>query len=142
MARLLAWDVIAQLFQLSWQTVATAVRNAVQYGLENRETDTVRYLGIDEISYRKGHHYLTNVYDLEGGRLLWSGEGRCEETLRAFFTSWGKERTRQIQSICCDMWEPYATVVREACPYAELIFDKFHLIGQLLGEHPPFRPRR
>jgi transposase len=38
-------------------------------------------IGVDELSRRKGHVYVTNVYDLKGKRLLWSGEGRGTETL-------------------------------------------------------------
>ena len=52
-----------------------------------RARGEILYIGIDELSRRKGHVYVTNVYDLNGKRLLWSGEGRSQETLRAFFAS-------------------------------------------------------
>ncbi|MCU7916756.1 MAG: transposase [Candidatus Thiodiazotropha sp. (ex Epidulcina cf. delphinae)] len=35
---------------------------------------------MDGISRRRGHVYVTNVYDLKRRRLLWSGEGRAKET--------------------------------------------------------------
>ena len=76
--KLLAWDQVAKLFGVHWNTVATAVRQAVAYGLEHREIGGVLYIGIDELSRRKGHVYVTNVYDLTTRKLLWSGEGRSQ----------------------------------------------------------------
>ena len=131
-SRLLSWDAVATLFEVSWSTVASAVRSAVAYGLVHRSTEGIRFIGIDEVSRRRGHHYVTNVYDLETKRLLWSGEGRKEETLRAFFDEWGEERTARLEGVCCDMWKPYITVLQERCPQAVLVFDKFHIIRHLM----------
>jgi transposase len=131
-ARLLAMDVVASLFGVGWSTVASAVRQAVAHGLVRRDTEGVFLLGIDEISRKKGHVYHTQVYDLERRRLLWSGEGRSEETLRKFFEEWGKERTARIVGVCCDMWAPYVDVIRRHCPDAILVFDKFHIVRHLL----------
>jgi transposase len=131
-ARLLSWEVVAKLFGVAWGTVASAVKSAVRYGLAHRDTDAVRYLGIDEISRKKGHQYLTQVYDLERKRLLWSGEGRKAETLKEFFQEWGPERSARIEGICCDMWAPYVEVIQERCPSAVIVFDKFHLVRHLL----------
>ncbi len=51
----------------------------------------VRAIGIDEISVRKGHTYMTCVSDLDKGRPLWiGGEGRREEDLDLFYGSSGK----------------------------------------------------
>lgn len=131
-ARLLAWDVVAKLFAVSWSTVVTAVRQAVDYGLAERDTSGVLYVGIDEISRRRRHIYHTQVYDLGGKRLLWSGEGREAASLERFFQEWGPERCQRLQGICCDMWAPYIEVIRRYAPQAILVFDKFHLIRHLL----------
>lgn len=131
-ARLLAWDVVAKLFRLSWGTVRAAVRQAVDYGLAHRSDSKVLYIGIDEISRRRRHIYHTQVYDLDQKRLLWSGEGREEATLARFFDEWGPRRISKIRAICCDMWSPYIAVVKEKVPHAVLVFDKFHIIRHLL----------
>jgi transposase len=52
-SRLLAWDVVAQLFGVSWSTVVSAVEQAVAYGLARRDLSEVRVIGIDEPSRRK-----------------------------------------------------------------------------------------
>jgi transposase len=132
-ARLLAMDVVAKLFQVSWSTVASAVRQAVEYGLDHRNTDKVEYIGIDEISRKRGHVYHTQVYDLGQKRLLWSKQGREKEVLEAFFDEWGPERTGSLKGICCDMWKPYTDVIKHRAPNATLVFDKFHIVRHLMN---------
>lgn len=63
---------------------------AVSYGLAHRELGEVLYIGVDELSRRKEHVYVTNVYDLKEKRLLWSGEGNDKEALKAFFVEHGQ----------------------------------------------------
>jgi len=130
--KLLAWEQVAQLFQVHWNTVASAVRQAVAYGLAHREWGGVLYIGIDELSRQKGHVYVTNVYDLTQKRLLWSGEGRSQETLRAFFEEHGQTLQEGVKAVCCDMWQPYIDMVKEHLPEATLVFDKFHIMQHLL----------
>ena len=119
------------MFKVHWNTVATAVHQAVAYGLEHREIGGVLYIGIDELSRQKGHVYVTNVYDLSTRRLLWSGEGRSKATLKAFFEEHGNDLQQTIKGVCCDMWQPYIEMIREHLPDAALVFDKFHVIQHL-----------
>jgi len=131
MSKQLAIDVVAKLYGLAWATVASAVKQAVDYGLEHQNTRNVVYIGIDEISRKKGHVYHTQVYDLVKKRLLWSGEGRDRDTLRRFFQWWGEKRSSRLAAICCDMWAPYVDVIKECAPDAVLVFDKFHIVSHL-----------
>lgn len=131
-SRLLPWDQVARLFNVSWNTVQSAVQAAVCYGREREDYGDVRLIGIDEISRKKGHIYHTQVYDLIEKRLLWSDEDRTSETLNAFFDELGKERCEQIEAVCCDMWAPYIDVIKERLPNALLVFDKFHIVRHLM----------
>jgi transposase len=132
-ARLLPWIEVARLFYCAWGTVAAAVDFVVQYGLENRDLSGITHIGIDEIARRKGHKYLTNVYDLKTRKLIWSGEGRSEQTLRNFFEYLGPEKAKSLQGICCDMWIPYINVIEEKAPTALIVFDKFHIVRHLMN---------
>jgi len=131
-ARVLPWKEVARLFRCAWGTVASAVEEAVAYGLEHRDLEGLTHIGIDEISRKRGHVYVTNVYDLVNKRLVWSGEGRKEETLDAFFDFLGAERTAALEGICCDMWQPYIDVIKARAPQAVLVFDKFHIVRHLM----------
>jgi len=130
-ARVLTWKQVAALFHVAWGSVADAVEEAVAYGVAHQDLSAVTHIGIDEISRKKGHVYVTNVYDLKARRLLWSGEERTKETLEAFFAFLGPERTAKLEGICCDMWQPYIDVIKDKAPQAVLVFDKFHIVRHL-----------
>jgi len=130
-ARQLTWQQVARLFGCSWGTVASAVAYVVDFGLIRRDLSEVTHIGIDEISRQKGHVYLTNVYDLQTGTLIWSAEGRSTDSLDSFFTFFGPERTGKLKGICCDMWPAFIKAVKAKAPKATLVFDKFHIVKKL-----------
>ena len=117
--RVLPWQQVAVLFGCAWGTVERAVDAAVTYGLAHRDLSGVTHLGIDEISRKRGHGYVTNVYDLGRKRLLWSGEGRTRATLEAFFDFLGPDRTAVVEGICCDMWQPYIDIIKARAPKSD-----------------------
>jgi len=82
-------------------------------------------LAVDEISLRKGHHYLTVIIDWQTGRV---GKDRRYETLKAFFDTLNDEQRAAIKAIAMDMWDPYIKAVQECCPQAAIVFDQFHVV--------------
>ena len=54
--------------------------------------DGLRRIGIDEISYKRGHRYLIVVVDHDTGALVWAGPGRNDAALHVFFDQLGPER--------------------------------------------------
>jgi len=52
--------------------------------------DKLVRIGIDEISYKKGHKYLVVVVDHDTGKLVWAKPGRDKKTLGAFSTRWAR----------------------------------------------------
>ena len=54
---------------------------------ERRELDGLRVIGMDEISYRKRHKYLTGSIDHLSGRVVWAGKERKAKTLLRFAAS-------------------------------------------------------
>ena len=85
-----ALSVLTVLLRIAWRTVAAIVTRVVADGHDTNDllADLVR-IGIDEISYRKGHRYLTVIVDHSSGRLVWAKEGRSQDTLEAFFDELG-----------------------------------------------------
>jgi Transposase len=55
-------------------------------------------IGIDEISYKRCHRYLTVVVDHDTDRLVWAAVGKDKATLARFFDELGDQRSRQIRS--------------------------------------------
>ena len=84
-------------------------------------------IAIDEISYGKGHKYLTIVLNLENGAVVFVGEGKGAEALEPFWKRLGR-RKRKIQSVAIDMSPAYTKAVSENLPKATLVYDHFHVI--------------
>jgi transposase len=127
LARELNWTAVAAHFRLNWKTVGAVVEGAVLWGLAHRPWEPVHILGIDEVSRRKGQQYLTVVYDLARGRVLWAGRDRTTATMERFFAWLGRRRARAIHTVCCDMWSVYIDAVQTQLPEATIVFDRFHL---------------
>jgi len=127
LARELNWAAVAAHFRLNWKTIAAVVEGAVLWGLAHRRWDPLHVVGIDEVSRRKGHQYLTIVYDLARGRVVWVGRDRTSATMTRFFAWLGPHRARAVHTVCCDMWAVYIDAVQTHLPTATIVFDRFHL---------------
>lgn len=125
---------VMALMRIAWVTVgAIAARVVVEARARVDPFDGLRRIGIDEISYKKGHKYLTVVVDHDTGRLLWAKPGRDKDTLGAFFEELGAQRSALITLVSADAAEWIATVVAEQCPNATLCADPFHMVAWATG---------
>lgn len=117
-------------YQVAWRTVGailTRVGDAMR--AQAPPWEGVTRIGIDEVSYRKGHRYLTIVVDHDTGRLLWAHPGRDAATVRRFFRKLGKRRCRQIRLVSADAASWIGPVVCAMCPNAKLCMDPFHVVA-------------
>jgi transposase len=131
-AKRLSWSEVAVIFHTSWDSVCRSVEHAVTWGLAHRDLSGVTAVGVDEIAWKKGHKYLTLVYDIGGSvkRLLAVAEERTEASLRKCLTTLGTSICRQIAFVCSDMWRPYLNVIGEELPRAVHVLDRFHVMQQ------------
>lgn len=132
-ARVLSWKEVSRRFKTSWRKVCDAVTYVVQWGLDHRDMTNITAIGVDEISIRKGHKYLTLVYQINEHcrRLLWVGENRDSRTMIRFFYDFGVQRRKQIKYVCSDMWKPYLKVIKKRIPQAVHILDRFHIMQKI-----------
>jgi transposase len=132
-AKRLSWSEVAAIFGTSFGVVYRSIQWVVVYGLAHRVLGKPEAIGIDEIAVWTGHRYLTVVYQIDEGcrRLLWVGRDRTKETLRAFFKTFGKARSRALKFVCSDMWKNYLDVVKKEAGQALNILDRFHVVAKL-----------
>jgi transposase len=120
---------LSTLLRIAWRTVGSILeRVATSMRTRFDPFPNVTRIGIDEVSYRKGHRYLTVVVDHDSGRLLWASPGRDEATLRRFFDALRAERSKRIELVSADAGAWIPGVVRERCPSATLCVDPFHVV--------------
>ena len=132
-ARRLSWKGVACAFGTTWQNVFRSVKHAVSWGLAHRSLEGIQAIGVDEIQYRRGHKYLTLVYQIDEDcrRLLWAGKDRTAKTLLQFFRMLGKERSARLRFVCSDMWKPYLKVIGKKADQAIHVLDRFHIMAKM-----------
>lgn len=121
---------VMKLMRIAWRTVGAIVTRVAEDAMAGTDRlANLRRIGIDEISYKKGHRYLTVVVDHDSRRLIWAAPGRDKATLRTFFDALGPERSAQITHVSADAAEWIADVVAERCPNAVRCADAFHVVA-------------
>lgn len=113
--------------RIAWDSVGKIVARVVADHLDERRLEGLVAIGVDEISYRRHHRYLTTVVDHETGGIVWCSAGRNAQTLQAFFDQLGERKT-SIRAVSIDMSGSYQQAVRENIPNAEIAFDPFHVV--------------
>jgi transposase len=120
---------ITELLRVAWATVGAIVKRVVDDARAVVDPfDGLARIGIDEISYKRGHRYLTVVVDHDSGRLVWAAKGRDKKTLEGFFDLLGEDRCGLIRLVSCDAAEWISDVVKDRCDNATVCLDAFHLV--------------
>jgi transposase len=113
-------------------TLSDLLHRCITSTREGHKIRGLKRIGIDEISYAKGHKYATLVYDLDRGCIVWVGPGKGRKTIDVFFnevlSDYQKER---IQWASCDMSAAYIGAITDHCSNATLVLDRFHVVKAL-----------
>jgi len=121
---------VVSLLRIAWRTVGSIVaRVSADIDARVDRLEGLRRIGIDEISYKRGHRYLTVVVDHDTGRLVWAAPGQDSATLHQFFDALGPQRCAQITHVSADMAGWIAKAVTARAPNAVLCADPFHVVA-------------
>jgi transposase len=122
---------VCKKLRIAWRTVGQIIDRVVadEDAISGDRLAGIRKIGIDEISYRRGHKYLTVVVDHDTGRLLWAAPGRDKATLVEFFELLGPERCAQISLVSADAAEWIYVAVADKCRNAKQCLDPFHVVA-------------
>jgi transposase len=120
---------VTELMRIAWRTVG-AIITRVSADIDARvdRFAGLRRIGIDEISYKRGHRYLTVVVDHDTRRLVWAAPGRDRATLESFFDLLGPDRSAEITHVSADAADWIAAVVARRAPNAVRCADAFHVV--------------
>jgi transposase len=120
---------IERMLRIAWRTVGTIIERVVQDELDPDRLNELFEIGIDEVSWRKQHNYLTLVYNHRTSKVVWGAEGKDTETCDAFFAELGKERSAQLTAISLDMGKAFHKSVKNHAPQATVCIDPFHVVA-------------
>jgi len=113
--------------RIGWRTVGAIIERVLPRHRSADPLEGLTHIGIDELSYRRHHEYVTVIVDHVRGGIVWAHPGKNAETLNAFFEELGEERCAQLEAVTLDMSAAYLKAVTEASPKARVIFDRFHV---------------
>jgi transposase len=133
---------VTRLLRCSWEAVARIVTRVVADQLDEarlEHLEQVYRIGVDEVSYRKGHRYPTVVADHDrDGAVIWAGEGKSAATLERFYDHLGQARCAQLQAVSLDLGAAFKKATDSKAPRARQCIDPFHLVAT----RSPSRTRR
>ena len=121
---------ITALVRIDWETVGRICARVVADQLDPMRLEGLFEIGVDEVSWRKHHNYLTLVTDHRSRKVVWGAQGKDAAALDGFFDELGAERSAQLTAVSMDMGPAFAKSVRAEghAPQAVICFDPFHVV--------------
>ena len=117
------------IMKLSWKQAWNILDRAVKRGRERKRGHST-IIGIDEKSYRKGHKYVTLVYDMTNNGVEYISYDRKKKSLDEYYNTLSNEQLSSITAVSMDMWDPFMSSTMEHVPDAgrKIVFDRFHVM--------------
>lgn len=126
---------LATIYQLGYKQVESIILKAGSKKLDDRKKSpiSVKNLGIDEISLRKGQgNYVLVLTDLEKRIVLDILPDRRKESL----IEWLEEPPlgidlSSLDTVAIDLWTQYRDAVQQIFPHVSIVADRFHVVQNL-----------
>lgn len=106
------------------------LKHYVKEAREKADYSSVKKVGVDETSRRRGHNYISVFADLDAPRVLFATEGKDAETVEKFKSDLIEHNgdPGAIEEICCDMSPAFTKGIESEFPDSQITFDKFHVV--------------
>jgi transposase len=118
---------VARHLGVGWDTIKDIQARYLRRRFGKPKLRGLKEIAIDEVAVGKGHRYLTLVLNLRSGAVVYVGEGKGVDSLRAFWPRLRRAHAR-IRAVATDMGRPYILAVRQHLPRAVHVFDHFHVV--------------
>lgn len=121
---------LRRLVRVDWDTTGRIIERVMADGLDPKRLDGLFNVGVDEVSWRKGHSYLTLVSNHRTGKFVWGQEGKDTATLDCFFDELGEQRSAAIEAMSMDMGPAYEKSAKKEhhAVNAIICYDPFHVV--------------
>jgi len=127
LSRLMTIRDVARHLNISWDVIKEIQKRDLIRRFSKPSLKHLKRIAIDEISVRKGHHYLTVVLDMIAGAVIFVGDGKGAAALEPFWKRLKRSRAK-IEAVAMDMSPAYISAVLSHLPEATIVFDHFHVI--------------
>ena len=117
--------------KIGWESAQEIMRRGVERGLERRELEGLKHLGLDEKSFKKGQSYITVLTDLDQSRVLEVVPERTQEAAEKILGTLSPEQKDLVEAVAVDMWAPFVRAIGAQVPEAAVVHDKYHISAYL-----------
>ncbi len=120
---------VARLLNVLPKRIWTIFNYWISTAVKGDDQSTVKSIGIDETSKKKGHDYIMVAADLKSRRVVYACPGKDADTvsrLADHFTS-KQIPLSQIEHISMDMSPAFISGTLKHFPEAKIVFDRFHI---------------
>lgn len=120
---------IATRYGVSPATVRRAVTEHAAALEADRPPSTLRRLGIDDFSLRRGRRSATGLHDLDTHRLIDVVAGRTSADVQPALER--LPAPELVEAVSMDMAKAYRAAVQVVLPAAAIVIDKFHVVARV-----------
>lgn len=123
----------AKILGISWDEAWGIMERAVRRGQAAKQPRIPALIGVDEKAVRRGHSYVTMVYDIEASAVEYVADDRRQASLDPYFARFSTEQRQGVKAVVMDMWEPYVNSVEAHFedPDKKVVFDRFHIMKHM-----------
>lgn len=123
---------IAELVNIHEDSVWRILSHYVEEARAKMDFSEIDTIGVDEISVKKGHSYVTLFYDLNKSRVIHIENGKKRSVFNNFREVLSKKTNPDnIKYISMDMYPAFKGGAREYFPNAKIVYDKFHIVKMM-----------
>jgi len=94
-------------------------------------TPAPRAMSVDEVAWKKGHSYVTNVVDIDRRVVIWNHDKHGKTVLDAFYESLTEKERAAIEVVACDGARGFLSSARHYADNALIVLDHFHVKAYL-----------
>lgn len=124
---------VADHLGVGWDLIKEIQKDYLKLHYSRPKLKGVKNIAIDEFAIEKGHKYMTIVFDLETGIILYAAKGKDADSLEGFWKRIKRNKVK-IEAAAIDMSPAYISAVMNNIPEAQIVFDRFHIKKQLNQE--------
>jgi len=94
-------------------------------------TPAPRAMSVDEVAWKKGHSYVTNVVDIDLRAVIWNHDKHGKTVLDTFYESLTPKERAAIEVVACDGAKGFLSSSRHYAENALIVLDHFHVKAYL-----------
>jgi transposase len=84
-------------------------------------------MSVDEVAWKKWHHYVTNVVDIDKRKVIWNHDGRGKSVLDSFYEELGAEHCATIEAVASDGARGFLSATKQHAKNGLIVLDHFHV---------------